>query len=91
MQALNAAGGFAGYTDWRLPNQKELQSIVERQCVSPSVNAGVFPATVNTFYWSASPYAGSSTTAWGVGFYGGFEVASVKTNTNYVRLVRGGQ
>jgi len=32
--ALNAGGGFAGYTDWRVPNVNELQSIVN---YAPSV------------------------------------------------------
>jgi len=95
-QTLNAGGGFAGFTDWRLPNQKELQSIVERQCQGPSINATIFPATVTGFYWSASPYAVNATSVRGVEFNygndgGGTGAMYPKNSFNYVRLVRGGQ
>jgi len=91
-QTLNAGGGFAGFTDWRVPNQKELQSIVERQCFTPSVNVSVFPATVsNWWYWSASSYAGIGTHAWFVYFDDGYDGAEYKIFYGYVRLVRGGQ
>ena len=88
-QALNAAGGFAGYTDWRVPNQKELDSIVERQCIFPSINITVFPNTVQTWYWSSSPYAATPALNWAIGFDKG--VATGAFPRNFLRLVRGGQ
>jgi len=39
LAALNAGGGFAGHTDWRLPNLTELESIRNLQNVSPAVSA----------------------------------------------------
>ena len=89
--AANTAA-FAGFSDWRLPNQKELFSIVEQQCSIPSVNATIFPATVSGgFYWSSSSYAANGALALGIVFNYGMSGSSSKTLTNYVRLVRGGQ
>jgi len=90
-QTLNAGGGFAGFTDWRVPNKKELISIVEMQCVTPGINTTIFPATVSNWYWSASPYASNTSYACGVGFGVSGASTNLKSINNYVRLVRGGQ
>jgi len=90
-ETLNNGGGFASYNDWRVPNLKELHSIVERQCVNPAINATIFPATVSAQYWSASPYAGSNSDVWHVTFNNGSDFISDKSASRYVRLVRGGQ
>lgn len=85
-------------TGWRLPNVKELGSIVDRSRVNPAIDPAAFPATSSGWYWSSSPYAGDSGYAWVVGFDYGV-VTSANRNgvinnggfTNYyvaVRLVR---
>ena len=90
-QTLNAAGGFAGFTDWRVPNMKELFLIMERQCSGPAINATVFPATTTRVgYWSATLNASDTVSAWTYYFSGSGSGVSSKTSINAVRLVRGG-
>ena len=89
-QTLNASG-FAGHNDWRLPNKNELESIVERRCWSPAINAAIFPATPSAWFWSSSPYANYANDAWYVHFYYGHVDDGLKGNHNWVRLVRAGQ
>ena len=73
---------FAGYTDWRLPNAKELQSIVESCGFSPAINQTVFPATPASNFWSASSYGPNPANAWNVFFYDGFVSASLSSTTS---------
>lgn len=91
--ALQAADGssFAGHSDWRLPNIKELNSIVERACMDPAINTTVYLVPELALYWSASPYASLVSNAWFVDFSAGIDYHYDKTNYLRVRLVRGGQ
>jgi hypothetical protein len=90
-ETLNSSGGFAGKTDWRLPNIKELQSIVEVACSAPSINSDRFPNIGPSNFWTASAYANNSASAWSVGFGHGGSSGDYRYNSFQVRLVRGGQ
>jgi Protein of unknown function (DUF1566) len=89
----SAVISFGGFNDWRVPNIKELESIVERSCFNPSINERIFPNTPSNVYWSSSPNAGNATTYSRVVYFtDGFDNGSFsKYSVANLRLVRGGQ
>ncbi|CAK0754286.1 conserved exported hypothetical protein [Gammaproteobacteria bacterium] len=90
-QANARTSTFAGYSDWRLPNIRELQTIVDRTVYSPAIDRTVFPNAPESNCWSASALAGYSNDAWSVDFGNGYAGSNSKNHSFPVRLVRGGQ
>jgi hypothetical protein len=89
--AKKQTANFAGYSDWRLPNIAELQTIVERDNYYPAINTELFPNTPDDAFWSSSPYVGNANVAWYVNFGGGFVSYGYRGNAFPVRLVRASQ
>lgn len=81
----------ADHNDWRLPNVKELASIVETQCGHPSINLSIFPGTQSSRFWSSTAVANNVANSWYVDFGYGDTYYESRTKTYAVRLVRGGQ
>jgi hypothetical protein len=84
-------GGFAGYTNWRLPNIKELQSIVKESQNAPALDTTKFPniPVGGSQVWSSSPHAGTNSKSWMVDFGSGIVNTPLsRESTLHVRLVR---
>lgn len=89
-QALDYSLGLEldGLTYWRVPNIKELATIVERACVRPAVRAELFPQTEMAPYWSASPSVANPSTTWAVDFINGTSSFYPRDRDLFLRLVR---
>lgn len=84
-----ASSDTLGREDWRLPNLKELSSLVEYACERPAINSTVFPNIQRgTQFWSSSAADGG---VWTVGFFAGNVAVNTVRSDRVVRLVRGGQ
>jgi hypothetical protein len=90
---LNTQGGYASFSDWRLPNLKELYSIVNFRCYSPSINEVIFNATPEernesgaSYFWTSTAHGLSTSSV--VDFYNGDYLTQDRGNFIQLRLVR---
>lgn len=76
---------YAGHSDWRLPNVKELMSIVDYGDITFPVIDETFFVCVGASYMTSTTVIAYTLYIWQVGFYAGIIDAVLKT---YYRLVR---
>ena len=96
--SLNSGDGFAGHRDWRVPNIKELHSIIDHHCVNPALNPHRFPDSSQEqslfgnerSYISSTPDTTLPSFFWAVDVYYGStaDVSAVGRNVSPLRLVR---
>ena len=77
---------------WRLPTLQELASLVDTSVrFGPTLPVNPFTNVRSSIYWSATSAAGNPALAWFVSFADGHVANVVKTDTQFVWCVRGGQ
>jgi len=88
LQANNSE--FAGYSDWRLPNYKELASLLDHSRDDPAINLNIFFNSPSENYWSSTAGWRYDRNAMHVNFATGSAYFSGLESVYRVRLVRGG-
>jgi hypothetical protein len=80
---LTLAGG-----GWRLPDVRELQTLLDIRARNPSIDTTVFPGMQSNLYWSSSAYVYDASYAWVVDFDLGNTRNFLQSGTLFVRCVR---
>lgn len=79
---------LANESDWRLPNVKELPTIVDYRLMRPAIDDAKFPNTDLRQYWTATSAVGDLRSAWVVSFSSGAIGNLLINNRFLVRCVR---
>jgi hypothetical protein len=73
---------YAGYTDWHMPNIKELQSLFFINPTGQQVDLAFFPYFLTWYYWSSTTCACLTTWAWSLEWIYGLTIAAHKENSH---------
>ncbi|MFM8432190.1 MAG: DUF1566 domain-containing protein, partial [Bacteroidota bacterium] len=53
-----------GYSDWRLPNAKEIFSILNQQRTNPAIDVSCFSPTTAEYWWSSDRQVNDTSKIW---------------------------
>jgi hypothetical protein len=82
---------YAGHDDWRVPNTKELQTLVDTRVTNPCIDADAFPETpADLLTWTSTTNLEDMSSVVAVDFNAGGLNYQYKSSPVYVRCVRGG-
>ncbi|WP_437683266.1 DUF1566 domain-containing protein [Sorangium sp. So ce131] len=79
---------LAGKDDWRLPNAKELLSLIDDRRSGPALDEGIFSGAPSGVFWSSTPALGSADAAITVNFSNGASLSGSVRDPRLVRCVR---
>lgn len=93
----DGSGGDCGLSDgssandWRLPNVRELQSLIDYSQTNPALpSVHYFTGVQSTYYCSSTTHAAGTTSSWNIHMDVGAMSGRDKENIAYVWPVRGG-
>ena len=81
-----------GKEDWRLPSAIELETLLDRSVLHNEIRPIMreeIPFRDTLSYWSSTTFGPGTYSAWIVMFDGAYVLSYYKTNSYYVRCVRG--
>jgi hypothetical protein len=92
VKSINNGAGLGGYHDWRLPNRKELFSLIDSSKYDPTLpTSHPFQNVQSDYYWSSTTYAYDTDYAWVVHMWSGYVDGYLKSDSYFVWPVRSGQ
>ena len=87
----DTSNGGSHQTDWRLPNVRELFSLIDLSDYNPALPSSPFTGVQSGFYWSSTTNANDTSNAWFVMLSYGIVASDHKTFTYYVWPVQAGK
>ena len=81
---------LGGFSDWRLPDVRELHTLLNSGASQPTIDKGWFPNTEASWYWSSTTTSNSDRSAWRVSFGTGYDSFQFKVFSGHAVAVRDG-